>query len=162
MSIKMGGTMEIQKSIYDGTNFAQYAQGNKAPNDEKGAKDAALKGMEIPEYQYLELGATVVLNGVEKVGEAYAYVVEVTLPSGAKSLEYFDVESGLKVRSTQFVKGPQGEVAMSQDYKDYQEVDGILFPFTRILPLGGGMTLDAKVDSIKLNSGVPDSTFKIE
>lgn len=162
MLIKMGGTMELQKSIYDGTNFAQYAQGNKAPNDEKGAMDAPLKGMEIPEYQYLELGATVALNGVEKVGEEYAYVVEVTLPSGTKSLEYFDVESGLKVRSTQFVKGPQGEVAMSQDYKDYKEVDGILFPFTRILPLGGGMTLDAKVDSIKLNSGVPDTTFKIE
>jgi zinc protease len=162
MSITMAGTMELQKSIYDGTNFAQYAQGNKAPNDESGLKDAALKGMEIPEYHYLAMGATLTLKGVEKVGEDYAYVLEVIMPSGAKSLEFFDVETGLKVRSTQYVKGPQGEVAMSQDFKDYKEVDGILFPFTRILPLGGGMTLDAKVDSIKINSGVEDSAFKIE
>jgi zinc protease len=162
MSIKMSGTVELQKTVYDGKNFAQYVQGNKAPEDENKAKDAALKGMEIAELHYSDMGAEITLDGIEKVDEAFAYVVAVKLPSGAKSLQYFDIESGLKVRSTQYVKGPQGEMAMSVDYKDYTEVDGIMLPFTRILPLGGGMKLDAKVDSVKINAGIDDSVFKIE
>ena len=160
--ILMGGAMELQKSVYDGKNFAQYAQGNKAPNDEKGAKDAPIKGQEIAELHYQTMGAKLELTGIEKVEEVNAYVVEVTLPSGSKTIEYFDFESGLKLRSTQFMQGPQGEVVMSTDYKDYKEVDGIMFPHITVIPLGGGMKLEAKVESIKINSGVADSVFKIE
>lgn len=160
--ILMGGAMELQKSVYDGKTFAQYAQGNKVPDDANGAKDIPIKGQKIAELYYTSLGAKLALKGIEKVDEADAYVVEVVLPSGAKSLEYFDFASGLKLRSTQYVQGPQGEVALSTDYKDYKEVDGILFPHLTIIPLGGGMKLEAKVGSIKINSGVADSVFKIE
>ena len=160
--ILMGGAMELQKSVYDGKTYAQYAQGNKAPNDEKGAMDVPIKGQEIAELYYISLGAKLELKGIEKVDEADAYVIEVVFPSGAKSLEYFDFESGLKLRSTQFMQGPQGEVALSTNYKDYKEVDGILFPYLTIIPAGPGMNLEAKVESIKINSGVADSIFKIE
>ena len=34
--------------------------------------------------------------------------------------------------------------------------------FSKIIALGGGMKLEAKVESIKINSGVADSVFKIE
>jgi predicted Zn-dependent peptidase len=161
-TILMGGAMELQKSIYDGKNFAQFMQGNKAPNDENGAMDAPIKGQEISELHYLALGAKLELKGIEKVNESDAYVIEVTLPSGAKTLEYFDFVSGLKLRSTQFMQGPQGEVAMSTDYKDYKEFDGIMFPYVTVIPLGGAMKLEAKVESIKINSGVVNSIFKIE
>ena len=152
----------LQKSIYDGKNFAQYMQGNKAPSNEDSKKDAAIKGMELAEFYYLDFGAKLELKGIEKVDDSNAYVVEVILPSGAKTLEYFDINSNLKLRSTQYINSPQGEMALSTDYKDYKEVDGILFPFTRVLPLGGGMKMDAKIESISINTGVEDSIFVIE
>ena len=160
--ILMGGVMELQKSIYDGKTFAQYAQGNKGPNDTNGTKDAPIKGQVIAELYYTSLGAKLTLKGIEKVDEADAYVIEVVLPSGAKSLEYFDFASGLKLRSTSYMQGPQGEMAVSTNYKDYKEVDGILFPYLTIIPAGPGMNIEAMVESIKINSGVADSVFKIE
>ena len=152
----------MQKSIYDGKTYAQFAQGNRVPNDANATKDAAIKGQEIAELHYAKFGAALELKGIEKVDDANAYVIEVTLPSGAKSVDYFDFASGLKLRSTQIVQGPQGEIALSTDFKDYKEVDGILFPHLTIIPLGGGMKLEASVTSIKINSGVADSVFNVE
>jgi zinc protease len=161
-ALLMGGVMELNKSIYDGKTFAQYAQGNKAPDDANSAKDAPISGQVIAELHYTSMGAALELKGIEKVDDVDAYVIEVVLPSGAKSLEYFDFDSGLKLRSTKYLQGPQGEVALSSDFKDYKEVDGVLFPHLTLIPLAPGMSIEAKVETIKINSGVEDSVFKIE
>lgn len=160
--VSMGGMMELSKQIFDGNNFVQYQQGQKMPDDANKTKDAAISSYLFPELKYTELGVTLKLNGIEKVGESYAYSVDVVLPSGTKSTEYFDTKSGLKVREVSYNQTPQGEVPMKVDIKDYKEESGIMIPHTMIIPLGGPMTMEAKVVSVEINGKVDVSVFKTE
>lgn len=160
--VSMGGMMELSKQIFDGNNFVQFQQGQKMPDDANKTKDAAISSYLFPELKYTELGVTLKLNGIEKVGENYAYSVDVILPSGTKSTEYFDTKSGLKVREVSYNQTPQGEVPMKVEIKDYKEESGIMIPYTMIIPLGGPMTMEAKVVSVEINGKVDVSVFKTE
>lgn len=161
-SIMVGGAFEVNKSVYDGETYVQYMQGQKAPPNTSDTEDAGIKSLPFPEIMYGELGVTLNIDAVEKVGESYAYVVEVVYPSGTKVLEYYDMESALKVREVNVVQGPQGEVQQAVDFQDYKEVDGILFPHTMLIPVGGDMKMTAEIASIEINKGVDDALFKVE
>lgn len=160
--ISMGGAMELNKQIFDGQNYVMFQQGNKVPADENRTKDAAISAYIFPELMYEKLGVTLKLTGIEKLGDSYAYVVEITLPSGTRSTEYYDTETHLKVREVKYVQTPQGEVAQNIDFKDYQATDGILLPHTTVIPLGGPMKMEAKVQSVEINGTVDEQVFKID
>ncbi len=161
LSIVMGGMMEVQKQVFDGTNYAEYSQGNKAPADENKAKDAMIEASLIPEINYEKHGVTIKLAAIEKVGDDYAYAVKVTFPSGKTTTNYFDIKSGLKVRVTSFITTPQGEMAQNIDFKDYSDESGVLIPHLVIIPMGP-MKLEAKVTSVEINGKVDEAIFKIE
>ncbi len=161
VSIMMGGAMEMQKVIFDGTNYAEYAQGAKAPNDENKTKDALIEAALVPELNYTTLGVTTKLEAVEKVGDNYAYSVSVVYPSGKKITNYYDTESGLKVRVANFIATPQGEVTQNIDYLDYAEESGVLLPHTVVIPMGP-MKLEAKTIAVEVNEPIDETVFKIE
>ena len=50
---------------------------------------------------------------------------------------------------------------MNVDFGEYKEVDGVKFPFSIILPMGP-MKMEAKTESIELNTGIDDSEFVIQ
>jgi len=158
----VGGAFEVNRVVFDGEHYNQFMQGQKAPENAADTQDAAIKSLAFPELSYKNLGITTTLRAIEKVDESYAYVVDVVYPTGTKSTDYYDTESGLKVRQTSYVQGPQGEIAQAVDYQDYAAVDGILFPHTMMIPLGGPMKMTATVESIAVNKGVDESLFKIE
>lgn len=161
-SVMVGGAFEVQKSVFDGETYVQFVQGQKAPNNGSDAEDAKIKSLAFPEMAYEELGVTASLRSIEKVNEEYAYVIDVVYPSGTKVTEYYNTESGLKVRQANYVQGPQGEVVQAVDFENYQEVEGILFPHAIIIPIGGTVKMTAEVASIAINKGVDDTVFKVE
>jgi predicted Zn-dependent peptidase len=161
-SVMVGGAFEVQKSVFDGERFTQFMQGQKAPESSSDTQDALIKSLAFPEMSYEKLGVSASLKSVEKVNENYAYVIEIAYPSGTKITEYYDTESGLKVRQANYVQGPQGEVIQVVDFQDYQEVEGILFPHAIIIPLGGSVKMTARVASIAINKGVDDTLFKVD
>jgi len=161
LSILMGGAMEMQKQVFDGTNYAEYAQGAKTPDDENKTKDALIDAALIPELNYETLGVKTTLEAVEKVGDNYAYAINVVYPSGKKTTNYFDMESGLKVRVANFVTTPQGEMVQNVDYQDYSAENGVLIPHLVIIPMGP-MKLEAKITSVEVNGTVDEAVFKIE
>ncbi len=160
-SIVMGGAMEMQKQVFDGTNYAEYSRGTKTPDDENKTKDALIDAAFIPELNYAELGVKTTLGAVEKVGDNYAYSIDVVYPSGKKTTNYFDMESGLKVRVANFVTTPQGEIVQNVDYQDYSAESGVLIPHLVIIPMGP-MKLEAKITSVEVNGTVDEAIFKIE
>ena len=83
-----------------------------------------------------------------------AYKLIITSPEGKKSTEYFDTKSKLKVKTI----SEEGNVT----YSDYQEVDGILFPF-QLKASGGGMPMPLvmKVEKVEVNKGIDDAMFKL-
>lgn len=160
-SVKVGD-FEVQRAVFDGEYYNQYVQGQKAPDNTSDTQDAAIKSLAFPEMSYEALNVATTLRAVEKVNEEYAYVLDIVYPTGTKLTEYYSTESGLKVRQTSYVQGPQGEIVQAVDFQDYEVVNGILFPHTMIIPIGGPMKMTAKVESIAINEGVDESLFKIE
>lgn len=109
------------------------------------------------EMKYDELGVKVTLEAIEAIHNKNAYKLKVVKPSGETTYEYFDLESGLKVQSKQIIVAPQGEFTQMQNYSDYQEVDGVKFPFT--IQISGVQNMELKVDSVVINSGLSDDLF---
>ena len=155
------GAMEFQKQIFNGSEGVEVVQGQAKPLDEKRVQESIVESRIFPELAYKQLGVTIALTGLEKVGDEEAYVVEVSQPSGKKSLSYFSKASGLKLKESTNLETPQGSFTQSVEYLDYQDIDGIKFPQKATISMGPQI-MEAEVVSIELNTGVSDDTFKLE
>lgn len=115
-----------------------------------------------PLISYKSKGYTAELQGKETVNGSETYKVVLTHHNG-KSITYFlDIETGLLVQSSQMSEGlsnNNGSQQITTLYKDYKEVDGIMFPQT-IVTEGGGMNEGSiKFDKIELNNQVDDRLY---
>lgn len=108
--------------------------------------------------RYEDLGVDISLEGTEAVDGDPAYKIKVTNPDGMVRYDYYDVGSGLRVKTKQTVQGPQGEVTQSQTYSDYREVMGVKFPYR--IDISGIRSMTMKVDSIQVNEGIEDKVFQ--
>jgi zinc protease len=70
------------------------------------------------------------VSGIERVDEHDTYAVEATRADGAPDKLYFDMQSGLLVRSVKHRYTPDGVTEFQADVEDYTEVDGVKLPFT--------------------------------
>ena len=155
------GAMEFQKVVFDGTQGIEVVQGQTTPMDEQKLSEALVESSIFPEMDYQKLGAKLTLNGLEKVDNQDSYVVEVELPTGKKSFMYFSKDSGLKLKESAIVETPQGTISQSVLYSDYQEVEGVKYPYKASISLGPQI-LEAETTSLQVNSGVSDDLFKVE
>ncbi len=106
-------------------------------------------------------GVTLNLEGVEKIENKNTYKVVMTLPSGTKWTQYYDVGSGLKIKEQKYINSPMGLLQQEIIYDDYRDVDGSLYPF-KIKQSIGAQSMEFTVSSIKINTGVADREFDIE
>jgi predicted Zn-dependent peptidase len=155
------GDMEFQKQIFNGTKGVEVVQGQAKPLDDNRVQESMIESRIFPELSFEQLGVTLTLTGIEKVGEEESYVVEVELPSGKKSYSYFSKSTGLKLKESTTLDTPQGSITQSVVYQDYQEVDGVKYPHKASISMGP-QVMDAKVASIEVNTGVSDDTFKVD
>ena len=106
------------------------------------------------------LGVKLKLTGTEKVNGKNAYRMEMTFPSGTKWIQYYDPETGYKVKESKNVATPQGTFTQDVLYGDYRPVDGVKYPYS-IKQSIGSQQIEFKVESIKINTGIPDTTFEL-
>jgi hypothetical protein len=71
---------------------------------------------------------------------------------------YFDVDSGLLLRSVRYSDSPVGRVPVQMDYSDYRDVSGIKIPFKWISTWTDGRTV-IELESAQLNTPVAASEF---
>lgn len=108
----------------------------------------------FPEMHYKDLGYTLEVQGTEIIEEEDAHKLIITAPNGMKTVEYYSVASGLKLRTS---SDATGDIT----YKEYSEIEGVKFPMKLIiknpmLPVA----LEAKVISLKFNQELSDEDFK--
>ena len=103
---------------------------------------------------YEDLGFELTYRGTSKVSGKDAHQIEVKLGGGQTVNEYYDVESGLKV------KVEMGQMVGTIEYSDYREVDGIMVPFS-FAQSGGQLpaTLEYKSSEVLVNSEIDESIF---
>lgn len=159
VEVGMGGNV-MSKQLLNEDEVVVAQMGNKMPVNDEIKEELVIGSYPFPELKYEEIGVETKLIGIEKVDVADAYAVEVTYPSGTKVTQYYDVESGFKIRQTRVAKTPQGEMPMSTEFGDYKEVNGIYFPHLVVQPMGGGMKMNIKTESIEVNPEISDDTFK--
>jgi len=158
----MGG-MTQQESILNGDKGKVSAGGQSQAMPEAQVADAQEQAILFTELQFEKLGYKSKLIGTENIGTTNAFVVETESPSGKKQTLFFDTKTFLKIKESSNVPGPNGQImTVSTDLGDYQEVDGILFPFSRKLVGAAPIPLDLKITEIKVNSGLSDDMFKVE
>lgn len=117
---------------------------------------------------YKEKGYTAELMGKETIDGAETFKIKLVKepktvdgnPQDDISFYFFDVDNFVPIAVQSEIKtgpgkGQTGEATMS----DYQEVDGMYFPFSMTQGLKGGQSSPLTIDSIELNPTIDDAEF---
>jgi zinc protease len=104
------------------------------------------------------IAATGKVLGMEKVGTHNAYVVEFSPQKNEKAKLYFDVESGLEIRTEETYSSPEGPYVVKLDMDDYRDVDGMKFPF-RMKRTEKGAIINIRLTQVKNNFPIDDELF---
>ncbi|TVZ26500.1 putative Zn-dependent peptidase [Gillisia sp. Hel_I_86] len=147
--ISMSGNV-LSKQVYNGATGFTMAQGQKIDFTEEQLMAAKADANPFPELDTKDAK----VMGIEPVDGKDAYAVALTEDKTA----YYDVESGLKVKEVSKVSQGDQTMEVPITYSDYQEVNGIKFPFS-ISQSMGPQTFDFKVQTLKVNEGVTDEDF---
>lgn len=148
-----------QKQVFDGEKGKMSMMGQE--QELTGAQLEAMKvEATLNSYLYYDkLGVKLELGGMESLNGKDAYKVNLVYPSGKKSVQYYDVESGLLVKTSSTVDSPQGSMNIATEYADYKEVKGIKVAHKIIqgTPMG---SIELTVTSVEYNTNPSDDLFK--
>ena len=127
-----------QKRVYKkGKGFTEGPQGNTEITEAEELKELELMSSSImEEMDYLNGEYTVVLEGVNVLDGNKVYQMMITTPAGEKKREYYDVETGLKVREDTEMESPQGPVTIATIVEEYADWGGIKYPSVMLQDLG--------------------------
>lgn len=147
--------MVIQKELIKGDSVSLMAMGNQQQLDEKTKERIKASAFPVPEIQYEKSGTQLsLMQTMAKVDGKDAYVIEISSGEGPSVKEFFDAETGLKLkREVSSAAGPQ-----STTYGNYKEVNGVKFPYS--MTVSSQVDIPFKVTEIKINSGLKDEDFK--
>lgn len=161
MKVMMNGNA-MQEVVYDGEKAKVSQMGNAKTLEGENAAGFETQAMIFPEMNYTDMGAELSLEGIETVAEKDAYKVLVTLPDGSKTTQFYDVETGYKVKEVTTQEAQGQTVTQTSTFSDYQEVEGIMFPHQ--MQSSGAMPfpVDFKTEEIKVNAGLTEDAFKVE
>lgn len=164
--------MNIMQGVYDGeTLWSTNFQSMKAEkSDAETTNNFKLELNDFPDawIGYKEKGYTAELMGTETIDGSETYKVKLTQEPqtiDGKEVEsvtyyYFDTEAFVPLAEDEEVKsGPQAGIVARTTYSDYDEVDGLYFPFSISQGVKDGPSQALVISSIELNTTVDDSIF---
>jgi zinc protease len=150
-----------QKIIYNGSNgmkvIGEITEEIRENELVKLSYDAIMNLVLDPELYNVKLE----YKGTEIIGGKNVYKVLLTLPNGAEWIQYYDVQSGWKLRDVKDIIAPNGVYKQITDFSDFHEVEGVIYPF-KIEQTLGNQKLDFNVESIQINTGLAEANFLID
>jgi len=165
--------LELKQGVFDGevlwsTNF-QTQKAEKS--DQESTDNMKLQAQDFPDafYNYKEKGYTLELLGKEDLEGTETFKIKLTkkpMTVDGKEVEnssiyFFDAENFVPiVVHSEIRMGPGKGMISETKLSDYQEVEGMYFPFsmTQGVKDGGGQPIT--MDKIELNPTVDPSAFK--
>ncbi|PRY84381.1 M16 family metallopeptidase [Mongoliibacter ruber] len=151
--VSMMGNVASHTLIKDGKATVTAMGQSQELTDEQ--YEAAKMSMFIfPELHYEMMGYSLELDGIREIEGEQAFKMVVSNPTGATTINYYSVDSGLKLKSE---SAETGEMFFS----DYEEVEGIKYPMMMILksPMIP-MPLEAKVEKVAFNVTISEDDLK--
>jgi outer membrane lipoprotein-sorting protein len=110
---------------------------------------------------YKERGTAIELVGTEQLGGKEVYHLKVTPRGGQLQHYYIDTATGLEVKVARRVE--QGGMTMNveTELSNYQDVDGLMVPFTTRQLLNGTPAAEVTIEKVEFNAPMEDSLFKM-
>ena len=150
MSIEGMGTVMKQK--FNGTDGYAEQQGRKMPmSEDELAEKLEEKGLFPETYldaSTLELVSLTAIDGVD------VYKIKVK----EASFRYYDATTGLLLRTEKTQEAQGQQITSIQEYSDYKEVNGVLFPFVQKIT-AGPQVIGMAASEIVINEGVSEEDF---
>ena len=100
------------------------------------------------------------LIGIEMIDSVLCYNISMNMEDSTNWSQFYEVESGLKIKEIKSVETPQGFFEQESFFSDYREVEKLKFPF-KITQTLGAQTIELNIEMIEINSGLKDSLFEI-
>lgn len=163
---------EIKQGVFDGetlwsTNFMTM---KAEKSDEETTANLKLNANDFPDpfLDYKEKGYTVELVGTETMDGAETYKIKLvkeplTIDGQTKedvSYYYFDTENYVPIAVESEVNmGPMKGQTQLITFSDYQEVEGLYFPFSMSQGIKGGASQPITMESIELNPQLDEAAF---
>jgi outer membrane lipoprotein-sorting protein len=162
---------EIVISSFDGkemwtTNFMNMKpEKSEAEDSENAALDE-----DIPDlfYEYQKKGYKIELEGEESIEGTDCYRIKLTkkpIKVDGKTEEnvsqyYFDKENGVMILMKMTgKKGPSKGVTIDSYFSDYQEVNGLVMPYTISQKVNGQEVFSINIEKIEFNVAIDDKEF---
>jgi hypothetical protein len=157
MEMLMNGNV-MQKQVFDGEKGKMAGMGQEQELQGEQLEKLKYEAKMHKFLRYEELGVETELVGIEKVNGEDAYKMKVVHANGNKHYDFFDIESGLKVKSQRTVTSQMGEMTQVQKFSDYKEVDGVMFPYK--IEVSGMQNMTMNVKKIEVNPEFEEGFFK--
>ena len=163
---------EIKQGVFDGetlwsTNFMSM---KAEKNDQEDVDNIKNELAEFPDpfLNYRDKGFTVELMGTETVEGSDVFKIKLTkkpmVVDGEEvpnvSIYYFDSENFVPIMvHEEVMSGPGKGMIMESKMSDYQEVEGLYFPFSMTQGVKDQPGQPITIESIELNPSIDDSEF---
>jgi predicted Zn-dependent peptidase len=159
-SISVAGMGVVQKVVYDGDSAKMKAQGQVKTMDPKETINTGIDGHFIPELSFSKNGVKAKLVDTKMINGKSAYHIEAIYPTEKMVNLYYDVKSGLKVKSSSVNHSPKGEYVSSEEYSDYKSVGGVLIPHKQ-LGAEGPQKMKIELINTEVNKPISADSFKL-
>lgn len=157
----------IMNTACDGIKLKRFSMwgggGDQAPKEGPEVQFEALRANPFAEVSYATNNIKAELQGTEKVGDKDAYKVQLSNAEGKNWFDYFDVDSGLKVKTFSSMETPRGKMENTVLYEEYKKFKGVdvLFPAVtkRTTQMG---EISSELQSVKINKNLSDKDFIVK
>lgn len=153
--------MLAQKNYFDGVSGYQFdMQKGKKEMDEAGLLFASTDQGLFPEANFTtpRKGINCEILGIEQNGSTTNYVVKITA-GGNEVYNYYDKTTFLKVKSSTITNEGGETNTTTEEYSDFKEVNGVLFPHKNTISLGE-LGFNGTMDKIEINTAVDLKDFQ--
>lgn len=162
MTLEMNG-QQLVKNVFDGKAGYMEQMGHKSEfSADQVQEKSDTKGL-FNQMFYKTAGYKLEVAGTDMVNGTKAYKVDVTSPSGKKSTEWYAVDNGFLVKSTNSTEVNGQSLSQTSELSDYKKVDNIYLPFTVSLSTAtpaGSQEMVVKIEKVTINQDVTAEDFK--
>ena len=160
---------ELVLQAYDGTTawMLNPLSGGKDPvkMDDEMAKEVKDEEFEDDFIDYKKKGHEVTLEGTEEVDGVKCYKIKLVRnkhndKEDITEVHYFDSENFVPICQVSYVRsGPQKGTEIKSYMSDYQDVNGLMFPFSMEQKVNGQTAMKMTWEKISINDITDDSLF---
>ncbi|MCK4836715.1 MAG: outer membrane lipoprotein-sorting protein [Candidatus Aminicenantes bacterium] len=112
-----------------------------------------------PLVDYKEKGYKLEFMGKEDLEGTEVYKLKMTKKNNKEEFYYLDIDSGIELKTTAYVKRGENEILVETIFGDYQEVDGLMMAFQIEVRTNNQTSVTMTFEEFKFNEEMEDSLF---